>query len=159
VSSSLPQTWNRVGLEASGFEGFLPLVGLDPRSVPCEHGIYVVLRARDGPHVIVSENPVVRGNVTYSVAELEGLWISETPVLYIGKAAGAAGLRDRLQPFSRKSRSHSGGRSLWQLQEADSLLVAWIKTPGEQADAVETAWINAFKRSHANRRPFANRAK
>ena len=58
---------------------------------------------------------------------------------------GQGGLRDRLKPFSKKSASHSGGRAIWQLQEADSLLVCWIETPGYRADRVEDDFIDQFK--------------
>lgn len=153
---TLPTTWDRTGLEAVGLDGFVPLVGLRSADVPREHGIYVVLRADDAEdHRLRAEIPIL-GRATYTVESLATRWIEDSSVVYIGKAAGKNGLRARLRPFSTKSRSHSGGRSIWHLEEADTLLVAWTSTPGDDAAVVEANWIQAFRRSHNDRRPFAN---
>ena len=156
MSLKPPMTWDRTGLEAVGLDGFVPLVGLNPADVPREHGIYVVLRADDAEeHRLRAEIPIL-GRAKYTVENLAMRWIEGSSVVYIGKAAGRDGLRARLKPFSKMSRSHSGGRSIWHLEEADTLLVAWTSTPGDEAAAVESNWIEAFRRSHDDRRPFAN---
>ena len=80
------------------------------------------------------------------------------PIVYIGKAGtptSKGGLKSRLSPFSRKARSHSGGRSIWQLDDADELLVCWIKTPGLNPRHVEEDYLDEFARVHL-RQPFAN---
>ena len=132
-------------------------MGLDARSVPEEHGIYVVLRPdADLRHTLVSDNPVKRARLKrYSIEELDRRWVAGAPILYIGKAMGREGLRDRLKPFSKKSGSHSGGRAIWQLQDAEALLVCWIETPGHHADRVEDDLIDEFKAVYGLT-PFAN---
>lgn len=153
----LPSSWNRSSLEELGFEGFISLVGLDPRSVPVGHGVYVVLRRHnERPHTLLEDNPVRRARLrTYTLDDLNRRWVTGTPVIYIGKAMGQEGLRGRLKPFSKKSGSHSGGRAIWQLEEADSLLVCWVETPGYLADRVEDDLIDQFKAVHGLT-PFAN---
>ncbi|WP_159599081.1 hypothetical protein [Agromyces humi] len=152
-----PETWDRDGLKARGFEGFVPLVGLDARSVPKEHGIYMVLLPDASlQHTFTLDNPVKRARLKkYSIEELDRRWVADTPVLYIGKAMGKEGLRDRLKPFSKRSSSHSGGRAIWQLQNTDALLACWIETPGYRADQVEDDLIDQFKTAHGQT-PFAN---
>jgi hypothetical protein len=50
-------------------------------------------------------------------------------VVYVGKAGGARGLRDRLWAYARqghgRSAGHSGGRFIWQLASSDELVVGW----------------------------------
>ncbi|VXC39381.1 hypothetical protein [Plantibacter sp. T3] len=148
-------SWDRRGFEMDGFEGFVPLVGLDPKHIPDAHGVYALLRASNHPPVFLIENPVRRARLKlYSVEYLATHWVQETAVIYVGKAAGSAGLRDRLTPYSRKSSSHSGGRAVWQLADSDEVLVCW-KVLDDPRDA-ETRLIRAFKASHNGMRPFAN---
>lgn len=153
----LPSAWDRSGLEALGFTGFVPLVGLNPRGVPQGHGVYVVLRPDiERPHTLLEENPVRRARLRkYTLDDLNRRWVAGTPVVYIGKAMGQEGLRGRLKPFSKKRASHSGGRAIWQLQEADSLLVCWKEAPCYPADRVEDDLIDQFKAVYGLT-PFAN---
>jgi len=125
--------------------------------VPQGHGVYVVLRQDNQlPHTLLEENPVRRARLRkYTLEDLNRRWVVGTPIVYIGKAMGQEGLRDRLKPFSKKSSSHSGGRAIWQLQEADLLLVCWIETPHHRADRVEDDFIDQFKAVYG-RIPFAN---
>ena len=138
-----------------GFEGFVPLVGLTVKAVTPEKGIYVVLRPNaDAPYTLSGHSPLDR----YTLEDLERRWILGTPVVYIGKAGtptSKGGLKTRLGPFSRKARAHSGGRSIWQLDDSDQLLVCWIKTPGLNPRRVEEDYLNEFARVHQGQ-PFAN---
>jgi hypothetical protein len=51
----------------------------------------------------------------------------------------------------------SGGRHIWQIENADRLLVAWRMAPTPAAArADEGALIARFRSLHHGRRPFAN---
>jgi len=119
--------------------------------------VYIVLRPdAELPHDFLDENPVKRARLrVYTPEDLSRRWVAGASVVYIGKAMGSEGLRDRLRPFSRKSNSHSGGRAIWQLHDATSLLVCWTETPGYRADQVEDDLIDRFKAVHGLT-PFAN---
>ena len=49
-------------------------------------------------------------------------------VLYIGKADGKNGLKQRLNPYIKQSKTHCGGRVIWKLEkdETKKLGVAWV---------------------------------
>lgn len=148
----LPDTWDRGGLEAVGFEGFVPLLNMELSRVPPRHGVYVVLRPYpERPHLFSEESPLT----PYAVRELEQRWIPGAPVVYIGKAGSKKGLQERLRPYSRQRRNHSGGRSIWQLSDAADLLVCWRETPGLPPHLVEEDYLDEFKRVHLAQ-PFAN---
>ena len=79
-------------------------------------------------------------------------------MVYIGKADI---LRRRLAQFGRfgvgEPVAHRGGRLIWQLADADHLLVAWHEiTWGEAARDYERRLLAAFAEMHHGRRPFAN---
>ncbi|WP_308465635.1 IS110 family transposase [Rathayibacter soli] len=151
----LPTSWDRKGLAAAGFEGFVPLVGLVMKEVTPEKGIYAVLRPNsDAPYTLLEHSPLDR----YTLEDLERRWIPGAPIVYIGKAGSPTskgGLKSRLNPFGRKARSHSGGRSIWQLDDVDQLLICWIKTPGMDPQDVERDYLDEFARVHLAQ-PFAN---
>ncbi len=155
----LPATWDRKGLEAIGFEGFLTFVGMDVTLLPPRRGIYAILRPSASEPEFLNVNPIKR-RPPYTPQVLEGAWIAGAPIVYIGKAEPLRnpGLRGRLAPFSKKSSSHTGGRSIWQLADADDLVVAWLETPDMPAHEAETIYISEFKRIHGSR-PFANKNK
>jgi hypothetical protein len=125
------------------------------QDVTPEKGIYVVLRRNaEAPYALLARSPLV----PYALKELERRWILGAHVVYIGKAGtptSKGGLKSRLSPYSRKARNHSGGRSIWQLEDADELLVCWIKTPGLDPHDVERDYLDEFARVHLGE-PFAN---
>ncbi len=155
-STPFPTSWDLSGLAAAGYKGFVPLVGIDVNEIDEAHGVYVIMRPQ--PELVptmLAANPVVRRRIRlYSREALRTRWIDGATVVYIGKAAGVAGLRDRLKPFSTKSSSHSGGRAIFQIEDCDELLVCWAVR--ESAAEVEGELIRAFKLAHDGRRPFAN---
>jgi hypothetical protein len=155
-STSLPTSWDSNALAAAGYRGFVPLIGVDVNQIEEAHGVYIVMRPQpDLVPTMLTENPVKRRRIRlYSGEALRARWIEGATVVYIGKAAGAAGLRDRLKPFSRMSSSHSGGRAIFQIEDCDELLVCW--TVNERAPEAERELIRAFKLAHDGRRPFAN---
>jgi hypothetical protein len=98
------------------------------------------------------------------VSELAARWVSDSPVLYIGKAGGSgtrATLRSRLITYLRHGAGHRaalwGGRAIWQLADAERLLVGWRTIEDMDPRAVERAELAAFVERHG-KRPFANRA-
>ena len=95
-------------------------------TLPKESGVYVVLRFAPGMPDFLVDNPMAWGRaraVSYPVQDLEKRWLKESPVVYIGVAAGAGGLDQRIRQFAGRNSSHSGGRSIWQL--ADSAIYKW----------------------------------
>lgn len=152
---ALPTAWNRSELGRLGFTGFVPLVGMDRSLLPRRHGVYVVLYEEDRRPEFLATN-VITKRMPYDPVHLEGKWLPDTSVVYVGKAQGRNGLRTRVGAFSRQRTNHSGGRALWQLDIASDLLVAWLETPGESALAVEQSYLQAFKAEHGSY-PFANR--
>ncbi len=156
------EAFSRAKLVGAGFEGFVPLVVLDLKAVPREHGVYVVFREATSPLEFLLQSPAgKRVDHTVSVEDLASGARISTGVLYIGKAGGAkANLRTRLSSFKRSGQgradNHRGGRRIWQLVDHADLLVAWLPTPGEDAEAVEREVIGRFKELHGVI-PFANR--
>lgn len=161
-----PATWDIPGLKDRGWEGFIPLSTLVGKDVPNVPGVYVVIRESTQDPVIgdkgiyQSEKQVA----PYRVDELAQRWIKGASVVYIGKASTS--LRKRLGQYRRAGMAggtnHNGGRSIWQLDDAEDLLVAWHPVDqdesGLEAAEMETQLIGAFKATHGNR-PFANRSK
>lgn len=161
--------WTRAALEAEGFVGWVPFARLREADVSAERGVYVVWRPTKDEPQFLDASVSGRHNgkdQTISVTELRGNWVDRASVVYIGRAGdgkgSAATLRSRLKQYAaagvNATSSHSGGRSIWQLSDHDTLLVAWRPTSGEDPQAVESAMIEAFvavfgKRPFANRRP------
>lgn len=150
----IPLSWDRAGLEAVGFKGFVPLVSLDLLSLPARRGVYVVLRPGDGMPAFLESSPIAR-RAPYPVETLKAKWVPDQPVIYVGKADPVDGLLGRLGDYSKKSSSHTGGRAIWQLADADTLLVAWAETPDHVAESVEKTFLRAFKLRNG-KYPFAN---
>ena len=105
----------------------------------------------------------------YSIAVLEDSWISDTSIIYFGKADD---LHKRINDYIRyynklqecqhtheqlNKVAHRGGRSIWQIKGAENLIIAWMLTPNETPKLVEAGLIKTFKEKHGCR-PFANKA-
>lgn len=153
-------TFTSADLRREGFEGFVPLVGLNVAGVPAAPGAYVVVReSREAPAFsAVSVGGRFKGrDPTVPVHVLAGKWIPGTALLYIGKAND---LRRRLKECAAFGASrpvgHWGGRYIWQLSDAGSLVVAW-KRCGDGVDpfALEHELLGVFSSRHG-RLPFAN---
>jgi hypothetical protein len=119
---AIPFSWDRAGLEAGGFGGFVPLIGLDRTLLPQRRAVYAVIRLSDRPPVFLDVTPAVKRKI-HSVADLSLKWIEDASVVYIGNAESKRGVSDRLRAFGRQASNHSGGRALWQLADAHELVV------------------------------------
>lgn len=162
--------FTKEALGAGGFDGFVSIREL--RSswdlIPAVRGVYVLLRK--GTHSPVFLEAGTGGffkgkdpNVSLDV--LQQNWVEGSPVLYIGKAGdpgSAATLRTRLWQYLRfgagANVGHWGGRYIWQLEDAEDLLVSWLPLPDSTPSELESVLINAFRQEHGVR-PFANLAK
>jgi len=152
--------FTRLAFSGRGFEGWVAfnrLLGMDicPRS----GGVYVVARTSTERPVFTEEScgGWFKGkNPTVFLDVLRANWVDEAEVVYIGKAND---LRRRLGEFARfgegKPVGHWGGRLIWQLVEAPSLIVGWKTTPDHDPSAVEAELIADF-RSAYGKSPFAN---
>ena len=133
----------------------------DYSPIPALPGAYVVYRPTVESPTVVHPSPAGWFNgedPTVSEARLRSEWIEGAQVVYIGKADV---LRRRLTQFGQfgagEPVGHRGGRLIWQLADADELLVAWHEiTWAEAARDYERRLLRAFGGQHDGRRPFAN---
>jgi len=158
VSFQFPPSWDRGGLETVGFEGFVTFAAIRlPRvlRLPKNRGVYVVLyEGSERPDFSIDSS--AKG-APYPPEALADAWLEETPVLYIGAAdAQGRGIHHRLKQYARRGNTHTGGRAIWQIPDADkALLVAWAKSGDESGIEVEKRLRAEFKRIFG-RWPFAN---
>ena len=152
-----------------GFEGFRTISDLDAdrKLMPGIRGVYILSRVSVEPPEFV--DPGTGGffkgkNPNVDIDVLEKNWVPDTITVYIGKAGsrtGKATLRSRLSQywsFGRgKNIGHWGGRYVWQLADAEDLVVCWKTTPDDAPRAVEADLISRFVAEN-DCMPFANLA-
>ena len=161
----------RAELARDGFLGFSTVKTLRLTrcaEVPAQPGVYVVLRRgfvapqfleRGSGGLFKGKDP----NVAISVLQLA--WIATAMVVYVGKAGGGkpnAHLKKRIdlliQFGSGANVAHWGGRYLWQLADAEELILCWKPTPRSDPRSVKKAIISDFEATYG-RRPYANRVR
>ena len=162
--------FTRETLSARGFQGFVPIRELrsSPEQIPAVRGVYVLLR--EGTHSPVFFEKGTGGffkgkDPNVPVEVLQQNWVQGSPTVYIGKAGDpgrAATLRTRLWQYLRfgtgANVGHWGGRYIWQLEDAEDLLICWLPLPEDTPSELESTLIDAFRQEHGVR-PFANLTK
>ncbi|MFC4595084.1 hypothetical protein [Sphingobium tyrosinilyticum] len=150
----------------AGFEGFVPIGSLLDRikDVPQKSGVYLVIAPDDfvTEYLEAGSGGWFKGrdpNVALTV--LTNAWIQGARVINIGKAGGptsSSTLRKRLRQYmcfgQGQAIGHWGGRYIWQLRAASTLLIAWKITESDPRQ-VERELIAAFQKQYGAR-PFAN---
>jgi hypothetical protein len=85
-------------------------------------------------------------------------WIDTANVLYIGQTGSS--LRSRIRLYmrfgNREPVAKSGGRLIWQLSDAENLLIAYKELPNEMPRNYEIYLLNEFRLQNNGRLPFAN---
>lgn len=155
-------------LRRNGFSGFVSVAALRQNltQIPDIRGVYMVVRkigSRPQFRATGSGGHYKGTDPNVPIEKLRRNWVEETCVLYIGKAGdehSQATLRSRLRQYLQfgagKSRSHKGGRYIWQLEDAEDLLFCWKPLPSGNPPKEETALLAAFKCQYEGRLPFAN---
>lgn len=133
--------------------------------IPAVRGVYVLLRISTHAPVFLEEGTggFFKGkDPNVSLEVLRQNWVETSPVVYIGKAGDpgqAATLRSRLWQYLRfgigANVGHWGGRYIWQLEDAEDLLVCWLPLPDGTPSELESALIDTFRQEYGVR-PFAN---
>lgn len=103
---------------------------LDSECIPNVPGVYWIIAPQK--MIIQLENSITNRFATpYPVEKLEGKYHSciEQHILYIGKANGRHGLRQRIRQYVKygwnEAINHKGGRAIWQIKDADMLLLKY----------------------------------
>ena len=121
--------------------------------IPNEHGVYFIFNL--GNTEIKFSNNIgnirneYRGkSLLYDTDKLQNKYNNgDKTILYIGKADGKKGLKQRLTDYIEygycKNKAHRGGRAIWQINNNKQLGVCWIKNIN--AKALETKLIAKYK--------------
>ena len=156
------------GLQELGFAGFIRVRTLRTKAhlIPSEPGVYLLLRDSDSPPgflTVGTGGSFKNEDPNVSVARLKNEWVPDATIVYVGKAGGIdfdSNLNNRINQLIKfgegKKVPHWGGRLVWQLCDAEQLLVCWKVAIESQPREFEKVIIGKFKQSHGGMRPFAN---
>ena len=117
-------------------------------NIPETSGVYWVLRPVGMP-IRFTEQIYNRSASLYSAEMLSSKYLNceNQEVLYIGKADGKKGLRQRLKQYMNygwnNATNHKGGRAIWQIEDAGLLLLAYEEC--EDARAREKQLLADYK--------------
>jgi hypothetical protein len=121
------------------------------RGVPQGCGVYVLLREGPAPPRFSGRSKAgwFKGlDPSYPAEVVTNAWVPNAKIVYVGKAAGKKGLRERVRQLIDfgfgKAVSHRGGRLLWHLEDHRELKLLWMECPREFADDLETQLIARF---------------
>lgn len=149
-------------LEKNGFQGFVTISDLtkNPALAPSEKGVYMILRESENAPEFLKEGTggFYKGkNPNVTIPKLKQNYISNSHILYIGQTTTS--LYERLNLYmcfgNGESVMHYGGRYIWQLKDAQKLIVCWKKLKNGNPENEEYYLIEEFKKQH-NKLPFAN---
>lgn len=102
-------------------------------TAPEAPGIYTVWRIAENPPRFARRSVAGQWkgrDPTIHPDELLPLWVPEAALLYVGQGANVRTRVRLLVDFaSGKPVAHWDGRAIWQLSDADELLVAWAARP------------------------------
>ena len=133
--------------------------------IPQVPGVYIVLHPQKSRPVflIMSTGGWFNGiDPSYKIEDMRRNWVKGATILYIGKAVGKKGLRQRIEQLvafgAGKPVGHRGGRLIWHIKKSNKLLIRWRELPYGNPYRFESKLINQFKKVHGVR-PFANLTK
>lgn len=147
--------------ENEGFVGFVPVKELRHNTItlPNAGGVYVLLRMSEAsPQFLeIGSAGFFKGkDPNVSIEELNANYINGSKTVYIGKATSLRKRLGQLLHFGAGSAvGHWGGRYLWQLADAEDLLVAWKVITSESPREAESRMLIDFKNRYG-KLPFAN---
>ncbi len=148
-------------IREAGFIGFKTISEMKQggrRVLPDSGGVYMIIRPyiKKPSFLPTGTGGYFKGrNPNVSVKELKENWVENTCVLYIGKATSLKSRVSTYMSFGKGSAvGHWGGRLLWQLADADEMLVCWKET-NELPRDVERNMISDFKDIYGQW-PYAN---
>lgn len=154
-------------LNELGFKGFVTIEAIkntNYQTLPKVRGVYIILYSTELPEFIsIGSGGAFKGrNPNVPIDDLQSNWVNNSPILYIGKAGsetGTATIHSRLKQYFQfgegKPVGHWGGRYIWQLANADNLIICWLELPNGIPAKIETALIKEFSHYYGQR-PFAN---
>ena len=126
--------------------------------VPEASGVYRVLRP-EGMTIRFTEHMYNRSAKLYPAEKLSRKYMdcADQEILYIGKADGRKGLRQRIKQYIdygwNHAANHKGGRAIWQIEDAGLLLLAYEEC--EDAEAQEKQLLADYKAKNGSY-PLAN---
>ena len=126
--------------------------------VPEVSGVYRILRP-EGMPIRFTEQAYNPSAKLYSAEQLSRKYSAciDQEILYIGKADGKKGLRQRLKQYMNYGwghvTNHKGGRAIWQIEDAGLLLLAYEEC--EDAEAQEKQLLADYKAKNGSY-PLAN---
>ncbi len=153
-------------LRHRGFGGFVTIRELRTslKQTPDVHGVYAVLRPNESAPTFLEKSPAgwfKRQDPSRPLSQLRMKWVPGATLVYLGKAGPSRGrtLRKRIAQFlefgAGKPAAHRGGRAVWQLDDAEDLLLGWKRVSGQSPREVEKALLGEFE-SRFGALPFAN---
>lgn len=123
----------------------------DHSDLPTEPGIYRIL-IPDGMEITFKERIENHPNDAYLIPKLQEKYDKSraSGILYIGKAGGRRGLRQRLGQYLRygfsSGKNHRGGRAIFQIEGFENLICAYEVCPN--CEEVEHQQLHEFRETY-----------